>query len=72
MASFLRDINDLPDPNEDNAKPIIVPQLTAHGAVIVVVMYTPNGTRAGEVMRDSFAHRKLLAGGFYEVDEAQS
>lgn len=65
--SFLRDIRDLPDPSDDDTQPIIVPQLEAHGAVITVVMLTPEGRIAGEVMRDSFAHRQLLAGGYTEA-----
>lgn len=73
--TFLRDLSDLPDPppSDDDTQPIIVlPQLQAHNAVPTVVMLTPEGRIAGEVMRGSFAHRKLLAGGYYEVSEAQS
>lgn len=64
--TFFRDVNDLPDP--DDTQPIIVPQLEAHGAVLTVVMLTPEGRIAGEVMRDSFAHRAMIAGGFYELE----
>lgn len=69
--SFLRDIRDLPDPDGDDTQPIIVPQLEAHGAVLVVVMLTPEGRIAGEVMRGSFAHKAMLTGGYYELEVQQ-
>lgn len=46
------------------------PEFRAHNAVITVVMYTPNGNKAGEVMRDSYAHRWLLAGGYTEAAQS--
>ena len=58
--------NEPPTGSEDTQR-VFVPQLQAHNAVPVVVMVTPEGVIAGEVMVNSFAYRKLIEGGYYEL-----
>lgn len=58
-----------PDYYEDDTAPFDVTEMfRAHNAVKTVVMLTPNGNVAGEVMVDSIAHRYLLAAGYTEAD----
>lgn len=73
MSSFLRDLSELPDPDDPDAtQPIILPLLEAHNAVITVEMLTPNKVYAGVVMRDSIAHRLMLENGWTELVMEQS
>lgn len=61
-------ITELFPPDDDDTTPFNVPEMfRAHNAVKTVVMLTPNGNVAGEVMVDSIAHRYLLAAGYTEA-----
>jgi hypothetical protein len=64
MTSFL---HDLPDFDSDEDTQADEPLLVAHNAVPTVVMLTPEGRILGEVMTGGFAHRQLLAAGYYEL-----
>jgi hypothetical protein len=70
--SFLRDVKDIPDPEDEDTRPLVFPLLQAHGAVITVEMLTPNQVYAGVVMRDSYAHRLMLQNGWTELVHEQS
>lgn len=62
--SFLRDIKDLPDPDDQDTKEIVILSRYDDDTRPVITMIHPNGHVVGQVRRGSIIHRVMIANGY--------
>jgi hypothetical protein len=61
MASFLRDIKDLPEPDDQDTKEVVILSRFDNDPREIVTMMNPDGHVVGQVRKGSMVYRVMIA-----------
>lgn len=64
MNSFLRDLKDLPDPDDDDTKEVLILTRFENDPREIITMMNRDGHVVGQVRRGSLVHRVMIAHGY--------
>lgn len=62
--TFLRDIQDLPDPDDQDTKKIVILPRFDDDPRAIITMINRDGHVVGQVRRGSIVHRVMIANGY--------
>lgn len=64
MGSFLRSLKDLPDPDDEDTKKIVILTKFDNDTRSIITMINRDGHVVGQVRRGSIVHRVMIANGY--------